>query len=243
MVQRRLDLLAAEGITFCPGVNIGADLPAEQLREESDALLLCLGATWPRNLNIPGRDSAGIHFAMEFLHTWQQRQHGDSVAPISASGLDVLVIGGGDTGCDCIGTALRQGAKSITSFEILPTPPTNRGKDNPWPQWPRTFKAAKTNIGNQMCESRVQNKSSFYAFELLQICKNLTLLLLPSSGHTDVTCWLQVDYGHEEVKVKWGGDPRRYNTLSKRFTTDQDRVTGVDTVLVSSAAADLSISG
>ena len=81
---------------------------------------------------------------MEFLQTWQQKQHGDNVneLPLSAKGLDVLVIGGGDTGCDCIGTSLRQGAKSITTFEILPTPPNTRAADNPWPQYPRLFKVS-----------------------------------------------------------------------------------------------------
>eukprot|EP00092_Neocalanus_flemingeri_P019929 GFUD01021587.1.p1 GENE.GFUD01021587.1~~GFUD01021587.1.p1 ORF type:complete len:2149 (+),score=589.84 GFUD01021587.1:113-6559(+) len=184
VVQRRLDLMAAEGVTFKTGVNIGTDQTAQQLRDEHDALLLCLGATWPRDLPIEGRKFEGIHFAMEFLQTWQQKQHGDSIdhLPLSAKDLDVLVIGGGDTGCDCIGTSLRQGARSITTFEILPTPPNTRGKDNPWPQYPRLFK---------------------------------------------------VDYGHEEVNVKWGGDPRRYNTMSKRFLgDDQGRVSGVETVLV-----------
>ena len=184
VVQRRLDIMAAEGITFKTGVNIGKDVTPQELKDENDALLLCMGATWPRDLPIEGRGLEGIHFAMEFLQTWQQKQHGDNIdhLPFSAKGLDVLVIGGGDTGCDCIGTSLRQGAKSITTFEILPTPPNTRAKDNPWPQYPRLFK---------------------------------------------------VDYGHEEVSVKWGGDPRRYNTMSKRFLGDEKgRVSGVETVLV-----------
>merc|ERR1712012_1267160 len=164
--------------------DIGKDISAQQLKDDNDALLLCMGATWPRDLPIEGRNYGGIHFAMEFLQTWQQKQHGDNIneLPLSAKDLDVLVIGGGDTGCDCIGTSLRQGAKSITTFEILPTPPNTRAGDNPWPQFPRLFK---------------------------------------------------VDYGHEEVKVKWGGDPRRYNTMSKRFLADDEgRVSGVETVLV-----------
>merc|ERR1719300_2297217 len=184
VVQRRLDLMAAEGIVFKTGVNIGSDVSAQQIKDENDALLLCMGATWPRDLPIEGRSSSGIHFAMEFLQTWQQKQHGDDIdhLPFSAKDLDVIVIGGGDTGCDCIGTSLRQGARSITTFEILPTPPNTRAADNPWPQYPRLFK---------------------------------------------------VDYGHEEVKVKWGGDPRRYNTMSKRFLADENgRVSGVETVLV-----------
>jgi NAD(P)H-dependent glutamate synthase small subunit len=140
VVQRRVDLLAEEGVTFKTGVAVGQDVAAEQLKTEHDALLLCMGATWPRDLPIEGRELAGIHLAMEFLQTWQQKQHGDAVdhLPLSAKGLDVLVIGGGDTGCDCIGTALRQGARSITTFEILPQPPNSRAKDNPWPQYPRS---------------------------------------------------------------------------------------------------------
>lgn len=142
VVQRRLDLLQEEGIIFKPSVSVGKDISAKELMVGNDALLLCMGATWPRDLPIPGRDAGGIHFAMEFLQTWQQAQYGDKVNEqrISAKDLDVVVIGGGDTGCDCIGTSLRQGAKSITAFEILPEPPTQRAEDNPWPQYPKLFK-------------------------------------------------------------------------------------------------------
>ena len=96
---------------FKTGINIGQDMSAQQIKDENDAMLLCMGATWPRDLPIEGRKFSGIHFAMEFLQTWQQKQHGDDIQhlPLSAKGLDVLVIGGGDTGCDCIGTSLRQG--------------------------------------------------------------------------------------------------------------------------------------
>ena len=144
VVQRRVDLMSEEGVTFKAGVNVGKDLAYSDLVEANDAVLMAVGATWPRDLPIPGRKESkgGIHFAMEFLQTWQQKQRGDDVdsESISARGLDVVVIGGGDTGCDCIGTSLRQGAKSITTFEILPQPPENRAKDNPWPQFPRLFK-------------------------------------------------------------------------------------------------------
>ena len=155
------------GVTFKAGVNVGKDMAYSDVVEANDAVLMAVGATWPRDLPIPGRKESkgGIHFAMEFLQTWQQKQRGmnahfpcscrlfphfsivssgdevDSDA-ISARGLDVVVIGGGDTGCDCIGTSLRQGAKSITTFEILPQPPENRAKDNPWPQFPRLFKVS-----------------------------------------------------------------------------------------------------
>jgi NADPH-dependent glutamate synthase beta subunit-like oxidoreductase len=147
IVQRRVDLMTAEGIQFITSANVGQDISADELYQNNDAVLLSMGATRPRDLPIPGRDSTGIHFAMEFLKTWQQRQHGDNVddEKISAKDLDVVVIGGGDTGNDCIGTSIRQGAKSITTFEILPQPPESRSGDNPWPQYPRLFKV-KTKI-------------------------------------------------------------------------------------------------
>ena len=145
VVQRRVDLMTEEGVQFVTNVNVGKDVSMTQLHDENDAVLMAMGATWPRDLPIPGRkEASGIHFAMEFLQTWQQKQRGDDVddARISAKGLDVIVIGGGDTGCDCIGTSLRQGAKSITTFEILPQPPNERAGDNPWPQFPRLFKVS-----------------------------------------------------------------------------------------------------
>ena len=142
IVQRRVDLMKAEGIDFITNANVGQDISAQDLYDSNDAVLLCMGATRPRDLPIPNRSSTGIHFAMEFLQTWQQRQWGDDIdhEKISAKDLDVIVIGGGDTGNDCIGTSIRQGAKSITTFEILPEPPEIRGDENPWPQYPRVFK-------------------------------------------------------------------------------------------------------
>lgn len=252
VVQRRISLLAAEGIIFRTGVDIGKDIttqvsrlqslynfyiciylydksiiflhcvlhitspsklyyrddllssylhkefsrkrkyfynlracPLQKLREEYDAVLLTTGATWPRDLPIPGRQLEGIHFAVSFLEHWQKKQMGNA-APLDmrlmAKDRDVVIIGGGDTGCDCIATSLRQGAKTITTFEILPEPPERRGNDNPWPQFPRVFK---------------------------------------------------VDYGHEEVSLKFGRDPRRYSTLSKEFLDDgKGHVKGIKTVTV-----------
>lgn len=105
-----------------------------------DAVLLTTGSTWPRDLPLANRDLKGIHFAMEFLEAQQKKQLGNKNEIISAEGKDVIIIGGGDTGCDCIATSLRQGAKSITTFEILPEPPKGRADDNPWPQWPKVFR-------------------------------------------------------------------------------------------------------
>ena len=140
VVQRRLDLMAAEGVTFVPNMNIGKDVDVNQLRSEFDALVLATGATWPRDLKIENRNVDGIHFAMEYLQLNTASLLDSNLENgnyISAKGKDVIVIGGGDTGNDCIGTAMRHGAKSVTNFELLPQPPASRGRDNPWPQWPR----------------------------------------------------------------------------------------------------------
>jgi glutamate synthase (NADPH/NADH) len=140
VVMRRIDLLEAEGIKFKCNVNVGTDVNANDLINEFDAVLITTGSTTPRNLQIANRDLNGIHYAMEFLEANQKRQLGTRDDCIWAKGKDVIVIGGGDTGCDCIATSLRHGAKSITSFEILPEPPLKRAADNPWPQWPRIFR-------------------------------------------------------------------------------------------------------
>ena len=143
IVQRRVDLLKAEGVAFVTNCEVGKDYPVEKLRKLFDAIILCGGATKPRDLPIEGRQLAGIHFAMEFLHantkSLLDSNHADG-AYISAKGKDVVVIGGGDTGTDCVGTALRHGCKSLVQFEILPMPPLTRAPDNPWPQWPKVYK-------------------------------------------------------------------------------------------------------
>jgi glutamate synthase (NADPH) small chain len=143
VVQRRLDLMAAEGIQFVNGVNVGVDYGADQITDESDAIVLCGGATKPRDLAVDGRSLRGVHFAMEFLHantkSFLDSGHEDG-RYLSAKGKDVIVIGGGDTGTDCVGTALRQGCRSLVQFEILPHPPEQRAPDNPWPQWPKVFR-------------------------------------------------------------------------------------------------------
>lgn len=140
VVMRRIQLMEAEGINFKCNVHVGVDAAASDLVADYDAVLITTGATWPRDLPLANRDLKGIHFAMEFLEAGQKQQLGTRQDCISAAGKNVIIIGGGDTGCDCIATSLRQGAKSITTFEILPTPPEKRAEDNPWPQWPRIFR-------------------------------------------------------------------------------------------------------
>ncbi|MFO0689235.1 MAG: glutamate synthase subunit beta [Myxococcota bacterium] len=139
IIDRRLDQMREEGVSFQTGVHVGADLTPSDLRKNFDAVLLCMGAELPRDLPVEGRDLKGIHFAMEFLPQATKRVHGDKLPPeldILATGKDVIVLGGGDTGSDCVGTSLRQGAKSVTSIELLDEPPKGKNPATPWPMWP-----------------------------------------------------------------------------------------------------------
>jgi NAD(P)H-dependent glutamate synthase small subunit len=201
VVDRRIQQLRDEGVTFITNANVGPasttyaspstahaqtkNIDPRQLVEDFDAVLLATGATKPRDLPIPGRGLRGIHFAMEFLtaNTKHLLDHGENDGHlISAAGKDVIVIGGGDTGTDCIGTSMRHGCASLVNFELLPRPPVARADDNPWPQWPRIFR---------------------------------------------------VDYGHEEVKARFGRDPREFCILTKEFIGGKDEeVVGLRTVQV-----------
>ena len=145
VLDRRLDLMRAEGVVFRPGMNVGEDVTAEDLRRDFDAILLAGGAGNPRDLTVPGRELKGVHFAMEFLTQQNQRCQGDDanlMEPITAAGKHVVIIGGGDTGADCLGTVHRQGALSVSQLELLPTPPSQRAEDNPWPLWPNIFRTS-----------------------------------------------------------------------------------------------------
>jgi glutamate synthase (NADPH/NADH) small chain len=140
VIDRRVELLAQEGIVFVTGVAVGTDVAAEQLARDFDAVVLATGSTVPRDLRVEGRELAGVHFAMDFLVGNTKSLLAGAATPISAAAKNVIVIGGGDTGTDCVGTAIRQGAKSVTQLEILPRPPETRAADNPWPQWPKVYK-------------------------------------------------------------------------------------------------------
>lgn len=190
VVQRRVNLLREEGVQFVTSADVGNKespnfVDPKKLHAENDAVLLCTGATKPNDLTIPGRGLSGIYFAMQFL-TANTKSLLDSRLEdgryISAKGKDVIVIGGGDTGTDCIGTSIRHGCKSLVNFELLPKPPDERAPDNPWPQWPRIFRT---------------------------------------------------DYGHAEIKAKFGEDPRAYCVMSKEFVgEDSGSVAGIRTVQV-----------
>lgn len=197
VVQRRVDLLAAEGVKFVTSTEVGKNYPAAKLLKEFDAAALCGGATKPRDLPIEGRNLKGVHFAVDFLTANTKslldgQKNGNFplngaagssakravwtdpprfVAGVSAEGKDVFVIGGGDTGTDCVATSMRHQCKSLIQLEILPKPPLSRAPDNPWPQWPKVYK---------------------------------------------------LDYGQEEAAAVFGADPRQYLTTVKRFLGDEN---------------------
>ncbi|MDO8543164.1 MAG: glutamate synthase subunit beta [Opitutaceae bacterium] len=142
VVLRRIKLMEQEGIRFICNANVGENVEPQMFLKEFDATVICTGATQPRDLPIEGRNLKGVHFAMEFLteNTMAVLNGGADHCPINAKGRDVVVIGGGDTGTDCVGTSMRHGCKSLLQIEILPKPPLERAADNPWPEWPKTYK-------------------------------------------------------------------------------------------------------
>jgi glutamate synthase (NADPH/NADH) small chain len=142
VLNRRLELLTAEGVVFRARVNVGEDVTAHDLRREFDAVLLAGGAGQPRDLNVPGRDLKGVHFAMDFLTQQNRHCEGNEMPWINAAGKHVVIIGGGDTGADCLGTVHRQGAASVAQLELMPTPPAQRATGNPWPMWPHVFRVS-----------------------------------------------------------------------------------------------------
>lgn len=149
IIDRRLDILRQEGVEFRCGVEAGTDITADELLRDFDAVCLAMGAEVPRDLKVEGRDLGGVHFALEFLKQQNRINAGQSVADderITATGKHVLVIGGGDTGSDCVGTANRQGALSVTQIEIMPKPPVGENPDTPWPYWPMVLKTSSSHL-------------------------------------------------------------------------------------------------
>jgi glutamate synthase (NADPH) small chain len=146
-VDRRVAQMQAEGVTFHYGAHVGVNLPADKLTQEHDAVVLTGGAEKPRDLPVPGRELNGIHFAMDFLPQQNRRVSGEAAIagePILAKDKHVVVIGGGDTGSDCIGTSFRQGALSVTNFEIMPEPPEHENKPLTWPNWPLKLRTSSS---------------------------------------------------------------------------------------------------
>ena len=162
VVQRRVDQMTAEGVTFKTGVYVGQDVPVADICSEFDAICLTGGSTVARDLPIPGRELDGVHLAMDYLTQQNRTNEGQTFSPsdrIAAEGKRVLVLGGGDTGSDCVGTAHRQGAEVVYQFELLPEPPLVRGDDNPWPQWPVVLRMSSSHEEGAVRDYNILTKS------------------------------------------------------------------------------------
>ena len=187
--------MAAEGVTFVTGAHVGVNTDAAEIKSSHDAVIVATGATWPRDLKLPNRDVDGIHFAMDFLQpntkSLLDSEHGDE-AFISARGKDVIVIGGGDTGNDCIGTSVRHGAKSVTNFELLPEPPAQRAQNNPWPQFARV---KKTDYGHS------EVMANFGGKDPRQYCISTKRFVLDDEGKLQGLDTVLVEW--TEVGGKW----------------------------------------
>ncbi len=190
VVGRRVDKLRAEGIEFVTNANVGGNVDAKELVAKFDAVLLACGSTNARDLPIPGRELKGVHFAMEFLTSNTRRVHGDVLngSFIDAAGKDIVVIGGGDTGTDCIGTSLRHGCRSLANFELLPKPPIDRAPDNPWPEWPRTY---RVDYGHEEAEAKFGRDPREYQILSKEFLSDET-------GHVSGVRTVRVDWKRKE---------------------------------------------
>ncbi len=172
IVERRVQLLRDEGVQFVTNTEIGVDIPAADVQRDHDAMVLCVGSTRPRDLAIPGRELQGVHFAMEFLHANTRSLLDSNLEDgnyINAQDKDVIVIGGGDTGNDCLGTSMRHGCRSLVNFEIVPRPPDERAPQNPWPQWPRIF---RVDYGHEEAEAKFGEDPRVFSIETLEFLGN-----------------------------------------------------------------------
>lgn len=211
LIDRRIEQMTAEGVTFVTNANVGVDVKAEELKKNFDAIVLCGGSTQPRDLPIEGRELAGVHFAMEFLPQQNRRNAGDVVPDeqaILATDKHVIVIGGGDTGSDCVGTSVRQGAKSITQFELLPEPPTGRTEAFPWPFWPMIRRTSSS----QTEAAEVAGGERIYSINTRRL-----------TGEGDAVKKLHA------VKLEWvqpgnGGRPRMQEVAGSEMEFDADLV-------------------
>ena len=194
VVQRRVELMRQEGVKFVVNTHVGKQVNGHELLREFDAMILACGATRPRDLPVPGRQLKGIHFALEFLHantkSLLDSNHRDG-AYISAQDRDVIVIGGGDTGTDCIGTALRHGCRNLVNFELLTQPPATRAQDNPWPQWPRIY---RLDYGHEEAQTR-------FGADPRQYCLLTKEFLGDASGAVRAVRTIQVQWANTNGKI------------------------------------------
>ena len=170
VVARRVQLMEAEGVTFRVNTNVGVDITPEELQEQFDAIVLCCGSKTPRSLNVPGADAQDVHFAVDFLTAATKKVIGETERfAITAEGKHVVIVGGGDTGNDCVGTSIRQGCLSVTQLEMMGKPPVARAENNPWPQWPKVL---KTDYGQQEAIAKFGHDPRLYQTTVKEVKVN-----------------------------------------------------------------------
>lgn len=170
VVARRVQLMEAEGVAFRVNTNVGVDITPEELHEQFDAIVLCCGSKTPRSLNVPGADAQGVHFAVDFLTAATKKVIGETECfAITAEGKHVVIVGGGDTGNDCVGTSIRQGCLSVTQLEMMGKPPVTRAENNPWPQWPKVL---KTDYGQQEAIAKFGHDPRLYQTTVKEVKVN-----------------------------------------------------------------------
>ena len=170
VVARRVQLMEAEGGTFRVNTNVGVDITPEELQEQFDAIVLCCGSKTPRSLNVLGADAQGVHFAVDFLTAATKKVIGETERfAITAEGKHVVIVGGGDTGNDCVGTSIRQGCLSVTQLEMMGKPPATRAENNPWPQWPKVL---KTDYGQQEAIAKFGHDPRLYQTTVKEVKVN-----------------------------------------------------------------------
>ena len=204
VVERRVTQMKEEGIVFKTGIHVGRNYPVEQLKSGFDAVVLATGSTVPRDLEVPGRELKGVHFAMEYLTQQNKLLAGESVPEeqrITAEGKRVIILGGGDTGADCLGTAHRQGAEIVRQYELLPEPPPQRRADNPWPQWPLILRSSAAHEEGGVRDYNI-----------------LTKRLSGSNGHVEKLHAVRLDWPVEN------GRPQMQELSGSDFDVDADLV-------------------
>jgi glutamate synthase (NADPH/NADH) small chain len=172
IIERKINVMKAEGIEFVTGCNVGVDIKASELMKKYDRVILCCGAKNPRDIKAPGRDAKGIYFAVDYLTQTTKSLLNSGFADkkfVSAEGKNVVIIGGGDTGNDCVGTAIRQAAKSVTQLEMMPCPPKERAANNPWPEWPKVL---KTDYGQEEAIAKFGHDPRIYTTTVKEFHKN-----------------------------------------------------------------------
>lgn len=192
VVQRRIDLMTAEGVAFVTNTEVGKDFPTDRLLKEFDAVVLCGGATKPRDLPAEGRNLKGVYFAMEFLHKNTKSLLDSNLEDcnyLCAKDKDVIIIGGGDTGTDCVGTSIRHGCRTVHQFEILPQPPQARTPDNPWPQWPKVL---KTDYGQE-------EAIALYGADPRQYCITTKKFVGDEEGRVKEVHTVQIEWKKDEA--------------------------------------------